>query len=166
MKRVLHGIDSINKYLGSILAFFNIGIVVMVCWEIVARYGFNAPTVWATDGMVMLTGYIMILAAGYVQLNKRHVRIDVLYANLGTKTQAVLDIITFFMFSLLMYAIIWHGWLFAWEGIKVRETAGTPWDPIVYPLKTAIPLGAFLLWLQMIADLIRKVYNAFTGKDE
>jgi len=64
-----------------------------------------------------------------------------------------------------MYAVIWHGWLFAWETIKLQETAGTPWNPIIYPLKTAIPLGAFLLWLQRTADIIRKVYHAFSGKE-
>jgi TRAP-type mannitol/chloroaromatic compound transport system permease small subunit len=51
------------------------------------------------------------------------------------------------------------------DSINVKETSATPWDPIVYPIKSAIPVGAFLLWLQMTADVARKAYVALRGKE-
>jgi len=165
MRKALRTIDVTNQYIGNILNYLNIAVVVIVCWEIVARYVFNAPTSWAADAPVMIIGYMVVLCGGYVQLFQRHVRIDSLYSHLGIRIQALFDIGTYCFFCLFMYAVIWHGWLFAWESIKLQETAGTPWNPIVYPLKTAIPVGAFLLWLQRTADIIRKVYHAFSGKE-
>jgi TRAP-type mannitol/chloroaromatic compound transport system permease small subunit len=165
MKKLFRVIDAINDYLGRALSYFNIMVVGMVCWEIVARYVFNAPTIWASEGMVMLSGFMYVLVGGYAQLHKRHVRIDLLYSNLGLRGQAICDVISFLFFSLFMYALVWHGGIFALDSIKLRETSATPWDPIVYPIKSAIPVGAFLVWLQMTADVARKAYLAVTGKE-
>lgn len=165
MKGLLQAVDVINDRVGNIISYFNILIVGIVCWEIIARYVFNAPTMWASEGMVMLSGLMYVLASGYAQLYKRHVRIDLLYSRLGIRGQAVCDVLGYLFFCLFMYALIWHGFIFALDSIKLRETTGTPWNPIVYPSKTAIPIGAALLWVQMTADLIRKVCEAI-GKEK
>jgi TRAP-type mannitol/chloroaromatic compound transport system permease small subunit len=159
--KYLKTIDSINDLIGNSLSYLSVVIIVMVCWEIVARYFFNSPTIWASDGTVMLTGFMVILTGGHVQLHKRHIRIDSLYSHLGSKYRAIFDILTYILFCLFIYALVWHGTLFAWESIKVRETAGTPWNPIVYPLKAAIPIGGFLLWVQRTIDVVREAHTAF-----
>jgi len=166
MTKIFRSIDWVNSRFGNVIAYFNIVVVGIVCWEIVARYVFNAPTMWASEGMLMLSGSMYILAGGYAQLDKRHVRIDLIYCRLGEKGQAVCDALAYLFFLVYMYALIWHGALFAEESIMLRETSGTPWDPIVYPVKAAVPVGAALLFLQMTADVARKVYRAFFVKGE
>lgn len=166
MKSLFKAIDTINDRFGNVISYFNIAVVGLVCWEIVSRYVFNAPTVWASEGMVMLSGVMYVLAGGYAQLHKRHVRIDLLHNRLSTKGRAACDVFAYLFFTVFMYALIYHGALFAWESIKVNETTGTPWDPIVYPAKIAVSLGASLVWLQMTADVIRTVTTAFSkGKE-
>ena len=166
MRKIFLIIDSINNRFGNVIAYLNIAVVGIVCYEIVARYIFNLPTLWASEGMVMLSGFMYVLAGGYAQLYKRHVRIDLVYSRLGEKGQAVCDALAFIFFCFFMYALIWHGSLFAWESVQLKETSGTPWDPIVYPVKCAVPVGAALVWLQMTADVIRKVYDAFKREDD
>lgn len=165
MKRILSFIDWINDRSGSVISYLNVAVVCIVCWEITARYVFNAPTIWASELMVLLSGSMYVLAGGYAQLYKRHVRIDLLYTHLGPKGRAVCDIIGYLFFSLFMYALIWHGALYAWESISLKETTSTPWNPIIYPSKTAIPVGAALVWLQMTADTLRNAYHAFKGRE-
>jgi len=165
MRRLFLVIDLINDRFGNVIAYFNVAVVGIVCWEIVARYVFNAPTLWASEGMVMLSGFMYVLAGGYAQLYKRHVRIDLLHARLGERGQALCDAAAYLFFCVFMYALIWHGYLFALESVELRETTGTPWDPIVYPVKCAVPVGAALVWLQMTADVVRKVYNAFAAEE-
>jgi TRAP-type mannitol/chloroaromatic compound transport system permease small subunit len=165
MKIFFKIVGKINHYLGNFVSYLNIAVVGIVCWEITARYLFGAPTIWASEGMVMLSGGMYVLAGGYAQLHKRHVRIDLLYTHLGLKGKAICDIITYFFFSLFMYALVWHGGIYAWEAIRLGETTGTPWDPIIYPSKMAIPVGAALLWLQMTADLLQNVFSAFMGRE-
>ena len=158
MRKVLKVIDAMDAGLGRVLSYFNIVVVTIVCWEIVARYVFNAPTTWASEAMVMVSGAMYALAAGYAQLNKRHVRIDLVYSKLGVKGRAVCDTVGYLFFSLFIYALVVHGGLFAWDAIQLRETSGTP-------VKATIPIGAFLLWLQVTADLIRGLMAAFGGKE-
>jgi TRAP-type mannitol/chloroaromatic compound transport system permease small subunit len=165
MKRIFLTIDWINDRFGNVIAYFNVAVVGIVCYEIVARYVFNAPTLWASEGMVMLSGFMYVLAGGYAQLHKRHVRIDLLHARLGERGQALCDATAYLFFCVFMYALVWHGYLFALDSVLLRETTGTPWDPIVYPVKCAVPVGAALVWLQMTADVIRKVYNAFAAEE-
>jgi TRAP-type mannitol/chloroaromatic compound transport system permease small subunit len=161
MRYLFNIIKILNTYLGNIVSYLNIAVVGIVCWEITARYLFNAPTTWASEGMVMLSGGMYVLAGGYAQLHNRHVRIDLLYTHLGLKGKAVCDIISYLFFCVFMYALVWHGGIYAWEAIQLKETTGTPWDPIIYPSKIAIPVGAALLWLQMTADLLKNVFTAF-----
>jgi TRAP-type mannitol/chloroaromatic compound transport system permease small subunit len=165
MKKLFQAVDRINDRFGNIIAYFNIAVVGIVCYEIVARYVFNAPTVWASEGMVMLSGFMYVLAGGYAQLHKRHVRIDILYSRLRPKAQAVCDALAFVFFCFYMYALIWHGALFAEESVTYLESSGTPWDPIVFPVKIAVPLGGLLVFLQMTVDVIRKLYSAFAGQE-
>ena len=165
MRSFFRAIDWINNRFGNVIAYLNIAVVGIVCWEIVARYVFNAPTLWANEGMVMLSGFMYVLAGGYAQLHKRHVRIDLLYSRLSEKGQAVCDALAYLFFLVYAYALIWHGAVFALESISLQETTGTPWNPIVYPIKIAVPVGASLLFLQMTADVIRRVYTAFSNKE-
>ena len=154
-------IDKVNDLLGNLISYLNIAVVVIVCWEITARYVFGAPTIWASEGMVLLSGGMYVMAGGYAQLHKRHVRIDLVYVHFGLKGQAFCDVCSYLFFSLFMYALVFHGAVYAWESVQLLETTGTPWNPPIYPLKLVIPCGAAFLWLQMTADTIRKVLWAF-----
>jgi len=163
MDRIFEIIDSVNDRFGKFLSYFNIGIVGIVCWEIVARYVFNAPTLWASEGMVMLTGLLYALTGGYAQFHKRHVRIDLLYDRLSPRRQAICDGVTYIFFCFFMFALVWAGTDFAWDSVRIRETSGTPWNPFIYPLKCAIPVSAFLIWIQMTADVVRRWKSFLKG---
>ncbi|UCF95245.1 MAG: TRAP transporter small permease subunit, partial [Desulfobacterales bacterium] len=158
-------IPAINEWLGNIISYFNIVVVVIVLWEIVARYVFIAPTIWASEAMVLLSGTMYVLAGGYAQLYKRHVRIDLVYNRLGTKAQAICDLVGYLFFCLYMYALVWHGWLYAYASILDWETTSTPWDPLIWPVKLAIPFGSLLIWLQMTLDVIQRLLTVFVTKE-
>ncbi len=51
-------------------------------WEVVARYCFNAPTVWAYDMTFMLYGTFFMLGSAYTLLRGGHIRTDSLYAQM------------------------------------------------------------------------------------
>lgn len=161
MNRLFKIIDKTNDYFGNCISYLNIVVVAIVCWEIIARYVFDAPTIWASEGMVLLSGGMYVLAGGYAQLHNRHVKIDLVYSHLGPKKKAICDIFSYIFFCVFMYALVVGGFSFAFESISLRETTGTPWDPYIFPSKMAIPIGGALIWLQMTADLIRNVCSAF-----
>ena len=49
--------------------------------------------------------------------------------------------------------------------MAIRETSdASPWRPIVYPFKTVIPLTAFLLIVQGVAEFLKNLYAIRTGR--
>ncbi len=130
---------------------------ILICIEVVMRYFFNAPTVWANETTQMIFGAYSVLAGGYLLLEGRHVSVDVLVSKLPERVRNVINIVTspliFFFCGMLFYV----GGSFAWESLMGLETSQSAWDPPVYPLKLTIPLGALLLILQAIAMVIRNI---------
>jgi TRAP-type mannitol/chloroaromatic compound transport system permease small subunit len=62
--------------------------------------------------------------------------------------------------------ILWLGWEFAWRSFKILEVSQSDWAPPLWPIKFTIPLGAFLLLIQGIANLCNDILIIKTGKGE
>ena len=88
-------------------------------------------------------------------LHRRHVRIDVIYEALSPRTRARLDAFTFVFFVAYMLTLIGYGGIDAWNSFSIGETTSTPWNPVIWPVKAAIPAAGLLLLLQGISNLIR-----------
>ncbi len=56
LKVIIGTIYSINKWLGEILSYFLFVIFVLLMMEVIRRYFFNSPTVWANELTQMLFG--------------------------------------------------------------------------------------------------------------
>lgn len=164
MKGFLSKIDAISIWSGNIVSVINPVVVIFVVYEIVLRFVFNAPTIWANDAVVYLCAIAYLMGGAYSLYYRAHVSVDILYLRLSERMQAILNLITFFFVLIYLGALVWIGAGYALESIKIREATGTPWNPPVYPLKIAIPLGAFLMLLQSVANFIRDLNFAITGR--
>ena len=60
---------------------------------------------------------------------------------------------------------MYHAVIFAWDSISQLETAGTFWDPPLYPIKTLLAISAIVLLLQGFAQSIRDLYFAVKGEE-
>lgn len=165
MMGFLSKIDAISIWSGNIISAINPIVVVFVVYEIIRRFVFNAPTIWANEATVYLSALAYLLGGAYSHYYKAHVRVDILYLKFSPRKRAILDVITFFFTFIYLGSLIWVGSIYSWESIKGLEKTGTPWNPPVYPLKIAIPLGAALLLLQSIANFIRDLTFAIKGQE-
>ena len=135
-------------------------------YEVFMRYLLNAPTKWAFDISYMLGGTFFLVGASYTLWMKGHVRIDIFYSRFSPRNQALIDVI----FALIFFFPLWVG-LFcklipyvymSWQlGERSLESY---WRPPIYPFKTVIPIGVFLLLLQGIAEFIRSLFMLIKGK--
>jgi len=159
-------IDRINQQVGKILSYFMLLIFVLMMMEVIRRYVFNAPTVWAGELTQMLFGAYVILCGGYILASGGHVNVDILYSRLPRRKQAILDIITAVLFFLFCLMMVVYGGSLAWESLSTFEHSQSAWNPPIYPVKLMIPLGAGLLLLQGIAKLIRDILVLVKGEDD
>jgi len=89
--------------------------------------------------------------------------VDIFYSRFSTKNKAIIDIITFALFLLFCGMMLTYGGSLAWESLARFEHSRSAWNPPLYPVKLMIPLGAFLLLLQGIANLLRDNEAVITG---
>lgn len=159
-------VDKISEYCSKAFAWLIIPMVGGLFYEVIARYVFTAPTVWAYDLTYMLYGTLFVMGSAYALSKNRHVRIDVFYQRFSPRwkgiTDACLYLLLFFPFVLVLlikgidYAS--HSWT-----IREASPAGA-WRPPLYPLKTVLPVAMFVLLLQGAAQFVRCLRLAMGGK--
>ena len=124
-----------------------------VAYEVVARYGFNAPTRWASGLTYMLYGSQFMLAAAFTLLKGGHIRTDLFYERWAPATRARIDATSYVLFFFPgMLFVLYAGWVEARQSWMIGERAGA-WP--LYPFKAVIPLTAALLVLQGLSELIK-----------
>jgi len=155
LERVL---SALNEKIGFFSSFLILPLVGVVVFEVLMRYGFNAPTVWAFEMTTFLYGMHYMLTLGFAHKYDGHVAIDVFEARLPNKPRTILRVITnlvifiptigmFSIWSVIYASTSWQGW----------ERASSSWAPPIYPYKTVMAIGFILLLLQGIAKLIHDI---------
>jgi len=163
---IIRVIDSISDRIGRLFAWLIIPLVGGLSYEVFARYLFGAPTVWAYDTTYMLYGSHFMLGAGYTLLRKGHIRTDIFYNNFSPRTQGAIDATLYLLF--FFPGIIYFLWAGAAEAVHswtlLERSDASPWRPPLYPFKTVIPVAAFLLLLQGIAEFFKSLHAARKGE--
>jgi TRAP-type mannitol/chloroaromatic compound transport system permease small subunit len=160
---LLHFIDNISKWTGRVVSFLIVALTFLICFEVVARYLLNRPTIWIHETSAMLFGTYIIIGGAYTLYTGGHVNMDVVYGRLLPKGKALIDVITFWFFLLFCGALLWMGGDSAWRALRNFEHSGSIWNPPIYPIKLIMPIGVFLLLLQGLAKFVRDVITIVTG---
>jgi TRAP-type mannitol/chloroaromatic compound transport system permease small subunit len=166
LNRLLAAVDALSLRSGQAVAFLLLPICGAMVFEVIARYMFNAPTIWSTEIVVMLAGALYILGGAYTQYLRGHISVDTLYDYLSPRWQAAVRVFVHSpLFFLYIGILLWEGSGFAWESMIENERSGSLWNPIIWPYKFVVPLGALLIFLQGLAQLIRDVRALVTGEN-
>jgi TRAP-type mannitol/chloroaromatic compound transport system permease small subunit len=158
-------IDRFTDAIGLCVAWLNVPLVLAVSYEVVARYFFNAPTIWVFDVTYMLYAAIFMLGAAYALHKGAHIRTDFFFEGWSTRTKGVIDsaaYLVFFFPSLFVFLIVSGDE--GWYAFRINETSEqTPWRPILWPFKMVVPLTCLLLMIQGVSEVIKSLHAALTG---
>lgn len=165
LKPVARTVNATNEWIGRILSVGILPIILLVVYEVVMRYVYRSPTIWGTELVsFMFAGYIL-LGGGYTLLHRDHVNMDVVYSRLAPRTRAILDVLTASVVFLYCVMLILQGGLLALETWELGRTSGTDWNPPLFPVQVALPIGAFLMLIQATIKFVRDLVFALTGRD-
>lgn len=148
-------INGLNEKVGYFTSFLILPLVLVVAYEVVMRYAFNAPTVWVFEATTLLYGVHFIIGFSYTHKHNGHVAIDVFESRLAEKPRTILRLIVnliLFMPTVGMLSV-WSV-IYATDSWRNWERASTSWAPPLYPFKTLMAIGFILLLLQGIAKWI------------
>ena len=163
--RLIRTIDKFTDTTGTWVAWLNVPLVLVVAWEVLLRYAFNAPTIWAYDVIYMLYGTIFMLGSAYALHKGAHIRTDFFFEKWSVRTQGMIDSIAYIVFffpSIFVFLLV--SGAEGWYAFEIGETSEqTPWRPILWPFKMVVPLTCLLLLIQGVSETIKCVYAARTG---
>ncbi|HWB45334.1 MAG TPA: TRAP transporter small permease subunit [Hyphomicrobiaceae bacterium] len=164
--RAVSFFDGISLWSGRIVAWLIVPMVLSLAWEVVARYFFNAPTIWAYDMTYMLYGSFFMLGSAYTLMRAGHIRTDSLYAQWPVRWQGLVDIICYVIFFFPpLIALLAVTWDYFWVSyLRGERVVSSPWMPVIYPLKFVMPVTCVLLLLQGIAELLRSIHAFRAGE--
>lgn len=162
VRRLLGIIDGISIWTGKAFAWLVVPLTGALVYEVISRYFFSAPTLWAFDITYMLYGAHFMLVAAYALAKHEHIRTDFLYRLMPVRWQATLDAWLYLLFFIPALAVFfWVSLQFAVDSwIQGERSNLSPWLPPIYPLKTALPVTAALLLLQGISEFLKSCYAA------
>jgi TRAP-type mannitol/chloroaromatic compound transport system permease small subunit len=160
-------LDGLAFWSGRVFCWLIVPLVVGLTYEVIARYVFHAPTIWAYDVAYMLYGSHFMLGAAYTLYRGAHIRTDIFYQNWSVRTRGAVDAILYlFLFFPGIALFFWMGWQEALHAWEIREVSdASPWRPIIYPFKAVIPIALLLLLIQGVSEFLKSAYAALTGRE-
>jgi len=165
LARFIRIVDRIAITSGKLVAWMVLPMSFSLVYEVVARYVFNAPTIWASDVSQILYGMFFMLGSAYALQRQQHIRTDFLYGQWSARTRGRVDAACYILlyFPALVF-FLWVGVEFFHRSFQFNERIVTsPWMPIIWPLKLAIPVSTVLLLIQGMSELVKSLYAATTG---
>jgi len=163
--RLVRIIDKFTDTTGTWVAWLNVPLVLAVSYEVLARYLFDAPTIWSFDVTYMLYGTIFMLGSAYALHKGAHIRTDFFFEKWSIRTQGMIDSLAYLVFffpSIFVFFLV--SGQEGWYSMLIGETSEqTPWRPILWPFKMVVPLTCLLLLIQGVSETIKCVYAARWG---
>jgi len=150
-------VSHINGLAGELVAYWSVIAVFVYYYEVIVRYVFNSPTNWAHESMFLMFGMQYLLAGGFVLREGGHVRVDVVYNYLPKRGKAIVDVLTSVFFFIFVAVLLFTGWTFFNDSWQVNEVSLSEWAIQYWPIKFSLSLGAVLLLIQGIAQLIKDI---------
>lgn len=158
--------DTLSAWFGRVFAWSIMAMTIGVCYEVIARYLFNAPTPWAFDLSYMLYGTLFMMAGAYTLSLDGHVRGDFLYRLWRPRTQAAVELVLYFLFFFPgVLALVFSGWRYAarsWRYLEVSTMS--PANIPIFQFKSVIVAAGILLFIQGIAQVFRCIICLRTGQ--
>ncbi|MBL6782252.1 MAG: TRAP transporter large permease subunit [Alphaproteobacteria bacterium] len=165
MRFIVRNIDILNNWVGRLTCLMLIPVIAAMIYEVVARKLFIAPTDWAYDTSRMFSGAMFMLGAGYALMRGVHIRADFLFRNWSPRNQALVDgsLYLLFYFPAMLF--------FFWVSFEYTYKAWVTWElsmdtalmaPLA-PARSAMPVGAFLLLLQGVAEFLHAYHQLGKG---
>ncbi len=156
-------IDGFNRKEGEWSALLILPLTVVVIYEVIMRYAFDAPTIWGFEATTFIYGIHFMLGLAYCDVEDGHVKVDIFTSRMSHKAQALLVILTNLIIFLPVFTCvtIW-AWKYAITSTMQLELNSTSWAPPVWPIKLIMAVAFTFLLLQGVSTVIKAV-NTITS---
>ncbi len=159
-------VDRLNEFVGRLVRWLVLAATLVSAGNALVRYSLHTSSNAWLELQWYCFGALFLLAAGYTLKHNGHVRIDIIYGRLSPKSQAVIDLLGGVLFLLPACGLIaWLSWPLFTKALFSGEVSADAGGLVRWPIMLMLPLGFGLLFLQGIAEVIKRL-GVLTGRLE
>lgn len=156
---VYRRIEVVTRLFGYVGAGIVLVLIAAMDYEVLMRYVFHDPTLWAYEVGYFLMAASFLFTIGFAMIMRSHIRVDFLYGRLSPKKKAAIDFIgyLFFLFPIVTWTTygLWNYFLGALvSGERSGESA---WNPVIWPFRIILVVGFALFTIQIVAEIFKCV---------
>lgn len=155
---VSRAIDALNERIGRLVYWLVLIMVLVSAGNATSRYALSiASNAWL-ELQWYLFAAVFLLCAGYTLLHNEHIRIDIIAGRFSRRVQTWIDIFgtVFFLLPIATY-MMWSSWPIFMNAWTSGEVSGSAGGLIRWPVRLLVPAGFFLLTLQGVSELIKRI---------
>ncbi|MBS9403532.1 TRAP transporter small permease [Halomonas sp. TRM85114] len=150
--RLMDKISRLTAYLAA--ALFIAGVIV-VCQMVFVRYVLGMSSSWQTEFTIFSVTGAMLLGSPYVLMTGGHVAITLLPDAIGGVIGTMMRLVAALFGLGFCLALAYASWIYVLEAWHGGWTTGTVWNPVLWPALLPMAVGATLLTLQYVAEILR-----------
>lgn len=147
--------DKVSLILSRFAMISVVLIEVVMLYEVISRYVFNAPTLWANEMSLWIASVLFLLAGIYAMQQRSHIRIYIIYDTFPRWAKKAADTVSVALICIFTFCLVWGGYNEAVLKFTRMEKFGTAWNPpIPATVKPLILILMIIVTLQAISNLI------------
>ncbi|WP_424986462.1 TRAP transporter small permease [Microbulbifer sp. S227A] len=139
---------------------------VLLTYEVVARYFFNAPTIWAAELSQLCLIWACPVAMGWALSHGRHIRVTALTAQMPRPWQRTAEVISLLVILCFSVVVLIYGYDIFLDSFERGRTTGTMLDLPAWLPEASVPAGFLLLILSCLTCLWRILRGNDTAQTE
>lgn len=150
-------VDRFNYIIGRIMMYTIFLLIGILAWSTISKQLFVVPSHWTLEGaQFVLVAYYLLGGAYSIQLGS-NVRMDLFYSTWSDRKKAMVDSVTVLFLIFYLSVLLYGGIDSTLYAIKYNELSPSLWRPLMWPVKSVMCFGIFLMLLQSISELIKDI---------
>lgn len=150
-------VDRFNYLVGRVMMYGIFALMAVLMWSTISKQAFIIPSFWTLEvAQYILVAYYLLGGAYSIQLGA-NVRMDLFYSTWSTRKKAWVDSITILVLIFYLSVMLYGGIESTQYAIKYQEHSPSMWRPLMWPIKSMMCLGIFMMLLQAISELFKDI---------
>ncbi|MDT8325917.1 MAG: TRAP transporter small permease [Roseovarius sp.] len=138
---------------------------VMLTYEVLARYFFIRPTVWAAELSQLCLIWGCLIGMAWLLSARRHIAVDAVIQLLPPGAQRWIEAAAMLVVAAFSAMVTWKGWDIFLDSFERGRTTGSLLDLPSWVVEFAVPLGFALLFIQALIEAVRSVRGTGAARE-
>ncbi len=157
-ERLAGAIDSLVDFVGRVTSWLALVLALVMGANVLLRYGFSLGWIWAQELEWHLLVPLCLFGMSYAARHGDHVRVDILFSNFSERAKRGVEVLSAGLMMAFALFVIWLSLGYVYQSWSIGEGTANPGGiDHRYIIKSIIPIGFALLFLQSLAQAIRGV---------